>query len=96
MTVKSSRDEGKTWSGGVSVWKGPSGYSQLVPLKTVGEKAGEKAERRAGEVSERDGEAVQGGVPGASGASGSVKLGLLFEAGVDYTYSTISFVVVDV
>jgi hypothetical protein len=92
MTVKSSRDEGKTWSGGVSVWKGPSGYSQLVPLK----KAGEKAERRAGEVSERDGEAVQGGVTGASGASGSVKLGLLFEAGVNYTYSTISFVVVDV
>lgn len=32
MTVKSSTDQGATWSHGVSVWKGPSAYSQLVGL----------------------------------------------------------------
>lgn len=32
MTVKTSVDQGKSWSRGVLVWSGPAGYSQLVPL----------------------------------------------------------------
>lgn len=32
MAVKSSVDQGTTWSSGVSVWTGPSAYSQLVGL----------------------------------------------------------------
>ena len=39
VTVKSSFNQGATWSRGTLVWKGPSGYSQLVSLgdpKTVG------------------------------------------------------------
>ena len=32
MAVKISKDQGKTWPGGVSVWAGPSAYSQLVSL----------------------------------------------------------------
>jgi len=32
MTVKSSSDKGNSWSEGVLVYAGPSGYSQLVPL----------------------------------------------------------------
>ena len=36
MTVKQSKDKGGSWSEGVSVWKGPSGYSQLVSLGQEG------------------------------------------------------------
>jgi sialidase-1 len=38
MTVKLSRDEGKTWSAGRELWPGPSGYSCLTILNdgTVG------------------------------------------------------------
>ena len=39
VTVKTSTDEGATWSQGSLVWAGPSGYSQLVSVgdpKTVG------------------------------------------------------------
>jgi sialidase-1 len=39
VTVKSSSNQGATWSQGTLVWSGPSGYSQLVSLgdpKTVG------------------------------------------------------------
>jgi len=32
MNVKHSTDMGRTWSKGLSVWPGPSGYSQLVGL----------------------------------------------------------------
>lgn len=32
MTVKKSEDQGTTWSQGILVWEGPSGYSQLVDL----------------------------------------------------------------
>ena len=32
MAVKISKDQGKTWPGGVAVWSGPSAYSQLVSL----------------------------------------------------------------
>jgi hypothetical protein len=36
MTVKASVDQGKTWGHGVSIWTGPSGYSQLVSLGANG------------------------------------------------------------
>eukprot|EP01079_Euglenida_sp_SAG-EU17-18_P004153 gene4153-4475_t len=32
MAVKASHDRGASWSSGLSVWHGPSAYSQLVPL----------------------------------------------------------------
>ena len=34
MAVQRSLDGGSTWDGGVLVWPGPSGYSQLVPLRS--------------------------------------------------------------
>ena len=32
MTVKTSTDQGASWSAGTLVWEGPSAYSQLVPM----------------------------------------------------------------
>lgn len=32
MTIKKSTDQGQSWSTGTLIHKGPSGYSQLVPL----------------------------------------------------------------
>ena len=34
MTVQRSLDGGSTWDHGILVWPGPSGYSQLVPLRS--------------------------------------------------------------